>query len=1392
MWYRGNDLRVEDHPALLAAAQRGGPVVPFFVWDSSDSYGSNLGNAKRWWLRASLCCLRDDLRKLGVDLYTRSGKSTDELRAFLTETGADAVFWNRCYEPGLLSRDEQLRAELASEGMTAESFKAELLVEPWELSYTAVYPRFQSFLAYKQAWMALAPPPHPFPCPSRLLPISHHITSTSIHSLGLDVPPKMDQAFEKIWIPGSTQAKRQLKKFLSEVFPVFGEGRCRRHFDGTSRLSPHVRFGELSPRHMYHATRMRVIWWKSQISAPNHVESVRTPTRRESNQQVDGKECNPIENNLEYLGSGKVKEKNEKMEGKQNVDLAKGDVERKSDIGNCDTEPLKGAVNKKAVPNRDKGGLSQHRKSILPSIVVSSRAFLKNLCLRDFSYHVLFHKPDFTKCPLVPEFANFPWAEDDGSSFFSWKDGVTGYPIVDAAMRELKETGWIHNSMRFLLACFLTKYLLLPWSKGLEEFYSLLIDGDHSSNALGWQWTAGSNSDSFPLSCLVNPVKMALRHDPGGSYVRRWVPELAKLPREFVHEPWKAPSDLLKRLGIVLGSTYPDRVILMTEARSRAFKAMTVMKQILTSSNVMRGLYPAKCEVAIKEWPDVKPEEFHIDDPSSSGKMGLLPSLWALLQCDQPSPYLAGSSSGCDPLIAVDTASLVDGALPVSPNDQQECIENALYTAYTQSSPNGLSDVGLLSIEDQSMESSFVQTSGGVAQTKPENNVDANVSKELGVDVSLNYSESKGRNFQGQEKRSPQGSDPVPEVPDKQDSSNLTTSSQEVQGTQYDETASAMQAVGQEVSLSDIPTSQYSHSHMQQLQQLDPYQQMQSFGQLPPLESQHGQPHPQTPTLPQSLPVPSQMQFARHHQLHHVDPQQKAQLPQQPLQQYPTPNQLHPHQPPALQHQHVLAQHSHHQHSQHAPRQPHQNHIHNVVDSAYTSRPPTSTHGLPGSSVAGVPMTTPSVMMGPATSVPDVSRNRLLGGAECSSASYVQQLNAGQFYGFPQVMPVMSSLGGIERQEVLNSSGAINSQKLPVPGMISMTYGMYGSGMFEPVALGGTFPANGTPYATGAASQQQPRTNMQPPYGVQPRSVYFQASGPDLMLPQGGSAAGRQPPHSAVLEPLSQGALPLNVQGSHIAAAAAAAAAVAAGGRKAAERANDVQSNPQTYRTFSDPLQAVPKNDSIILAKSSKVSPSSNGPVNHSGRGQSTRGVAKTTTRGRSISRSRRTGNNSGSGGRHRSDGRGQGGQRARGKEGNGSNCKTVGSQNHASQPTTTLESRRHCLASVLNNEENEFFAFARYLSVTYELTVNTDRHTSKDYVRLCKLKDEYHKQCSSDSDKLKIYRIKNFFSQVLHLEVTGEWDRHNHGGVRGPYVYGIRACRSGETPPKLSRPSRP
>jgi deoxyribodipyrimidine photo-lyase len=209
--------------------------------------------------------------------------------------------------------------------------------------------------------------------------------------------------------------------------------------------------------------------------------------------------------------------------------------------------------------------------------------FLRELGWREFAHHLLFHFPDTPEQPLRERYASFPW-KSNPTALKAWQFGRTGYPIIDAGMRELWQTGWMHNRVRMVVASFLVKDLLLPWTQGARWFWDTLIDADLASNTLGWQWVAGCGADAAPFFRVFNPVSQGTKFDPDGAYVRRWVPELSRLTDEWLHRPWEAPAAELRSAGILLGSSYPQRIVNHEEARKQALAAYQQIKAAIPAT----------------------------------------------------------------------------------------------------------------------------------------------------------------------------------------------------------------------------------------------------------------------------------------------------------------------------------------------------------------------------------------------------------------------------------------------------------------------------------------------------------------------------------------------------------------------------------------------------------------------------------------------------------------------------------------------------------------------------------------------------------------------------------------------------------------------------------------
>jgi deoxyribodipyrimidine photo-lyase len=476
LWFR-RDLRLQDNPALHAALARGGAVVPLYILDDAGGWGWRLGGASRWWLHHSLAALEGSLRARGSRLVIAEGEADKVLRDLVRETGAGAVYWNRCYDLASVARDSWMESDLPASGVEVRTFNATVLNEPHTIANRQGRP-FQIFTRYWRHCLTLPVSP-PIKLPAGPLPAPSQ-WPRSLPLANLDLLPRMkwDVRFADEWEPGEAGATKQLRQFVARGLENYADARDTVAKDGTSRLSPHLCFGEVSPRQIWATVR---------------------------------------------------------------------DVGRESGV----FPPGKGAA-----------------------------VFLSELGWREFAYHLLFNFPHTQEFPLRGEFARFPWAEDPGDEKLrAWQRGRTGYPIVDAAMRQLWAIGWMHNRARMIVASFLVKHLRLPWRKGADWFWDTLVDADLANNTLGWQWSAGCGADASPFFRIFAPVLQGEKFDPGGDYIRRWVPELADLPAKHIHTPWTAPAPILEGAGIRLGENYPRPIVDHVTARAEALTAFRNMRE---------------------------------------------------------------------------------------------------------------------------------------------------------------------------------------------------------------------------------------------------------------------------------------------------------------------------------------------------------------------------------------------------------------------------------------------------------------------------------------------------------------------------------------------------------------------------------------------------------------------------------------------------------------------------------------------------------------------------------------------------------------------------------------------------------------------------------------------
>jgi deoxyribodipyrimidine photo-lyase len=471
LWFR-TDLRLDDNAALAAAVDTRKPVICLYILEDPVADHLALGGAQKWWLHHSLTALSTRLDELGAKLILRSGTAENCLDALIAKTGADSVFWNRRYAPAHIDHDSALKEKLTDDGLTVRSFDGHLMHEPT---------RFKTksggfYKVYTPFWRAFAGDADAIVRDRIAAPDTMNVPSRQPESETLDdwalLPTKPNWAtgIAESWTPGEKAAHERLDAFLDGPANAYDDGRDLPAKDGTSRLSPHFAFGELSPVTVWHRTKSRP------------------------------------------------------------------------------------------------GPLSSGRE-----------AFLKELVWREFSYHLLVNCDGLAKDNYNADFDHFPWNETD-ERLQAWQKGRTGYPIVDAGMRQLWQTGWMHNRVRMIVGSFLVKHLLFHWHHGERWFWDTLVDGDPASNAASWQWVAGSGADAAPYFRIFNPILQGEKFDPDGDYVKLFVPELVDLDKKYIHKPWEAPEKMLKSANIRLGETYPEPIVEHKAARQRALDAYQTMK----------------------------------------------------------------------------------------------------------------------------------------------------------------------------------------------------------------------------------------------------------------------------------------------------------------------------------------------------------------------------------------------------------------------------------------------------------------------------------------------------------------------------------------------------------------------------------------------------------------------------------------------------------------------------------------------------------------------------------------------------------------------------------------------------------------------------------------------
>ncbi len=469
VWFR-TDLRLTDNPALTHAVRTGRPVVPLFVLDEAME-DRPIGAASRWWLDKSLRALAEALEERGSILVLRRGDSAAAVKALVAETGAGGVAWSRIHQRGAAARDNALRAELEAGGVAVRVFAGDLLLDP-DAVRTKEGGAYKVFTPFSQAVRKLLPAFEALAAPARIsaparVPAGDRLEDWALHPRH----PDWSKGFD--WTPGETSALDRLEAFAEDALADYAARRDRPDRTGTSRLSPHLRWGEISPDRVIARAR-----WAGEA-------------------------------------------------------------------GEADD--------------------------------AAAQTFVAEVLWREFNRHILWHAPDLADRPLRPDFGRFPWRKD-ARAFRAWTRGETGFPIVDAGMRQLWATGWMHNRVRMIAASFLVKDLLIDWREGERWFWDTLVDADPGNNPGNWQWSAGCGADAAPYFRIFNPTTQGERFDPDGDYVRRWVPELGRLPTEYLHAPAEASAEVLAAAGVRLGHSYPHPIVDHRAARERALAALSGLK----------------------------------------------------------------------------------------------------------------------------------------------------------------------------------------------------------------------------------------------------------------------------------------------------------------------------------------------------------------------------------------------------------------------------------------------------------------------------------------------------------------------------------------------------------------------------------------------------------------------------------------------------------------------------------------------------------------------------------------------------------------------------------------------------------------------------------------------
>jgi deoxyribodipyrimidine photo-lyase len=471
------DFRIKDNPALSQSIKNSDSVTAVYVFDEESIGVRKIGGASKYWLHHSLKDIKKSLQQnYNINLIIRCGKTFDEISKIIAETGAEKIYFNRCYEDYNIQIENQLKSKF-----DCESFNASLLVESWEVKngsgeFFKVYTHF-----YKKC-LAEHKPREVIKAPEKQNKnFEKQIATLKIEDLNLlPTNPNWSLKFDKYWQISEEAMADKLYNFYEKGLKFYADNR---NFpddeNSTSKISPYLHFGQVSPHQI--------------------LQSIKTYSEA-----------------------------------------------HRDNLGGADK-------------------------------------YISEIYWREFSHNLLYNFKKLPEKNFRVEFDNFPW-DENLDNLKIWQQGKTGFPIVDAGMRELYETGWMHNRVRMIVGSFLTKNLLLNWKNGEEWFWDTLLDADLANNSASWQWVAGSGADAAPYFRIFNPIMQAEKFDPKGNYIKKWLPELKLLPAEFLSKPWEAPELVLRSAGVELGKNYPKPIMMHDNSRERALKAYEKIKKSANSA----------------------------------------------------------------------------------------------------------------------------------------------------------------------------------------------------------------------------------------------------------------------------------------------------------------------------------------------------------------------------------------------------------------------------------------------------------------------------------------------------------------------------------------------------------------------------------------------------------------------------------------------------------------------------------------------------------------------------------------------------------------------------------------------------------------------------------------